>query len=238
MEQASLDLDLDTEPRGSAVEPVARVAVVAPRGLTRDGAASTITSDCHSLSALEREVGRLRSELASVLERAAGHFGRAPTTAAPVEETSFAPADRPQLGTDLRVADVMSRDVQTVDQNDPASQADELMRRGRFRHVVVRSAEAPVAGVLSRRDIVYSPLAWTLGAGKNAHEKALSAHPVKSMMTSDVITVDSMQPLSEAASLMLEHKIGCLPVMDGEQLVGILTESDFVTLVAGRAATA
>jgi hypothetical protein len=101
--------------------------------------------------------------------------------------------------------------------------------------VVVRSADESVEGVLSRRDIVYSPLAWTLGAGKNAHEKALAAHPVKSMMTSDVVTVDSHQLLSEAASLMQERRIGCLPVVDGDRLVGILTESDFVTLVAGHA---
>jgi CBS domain-containing protein len=232
--EISLDLDLDTEHRGTAIEPIARVAVIASRGLTRDGGAPTITADCRSLVVLEREVERLRAELASVLERAAAHFGQAPASAAPALEAPAAPAGKPHLAAEFRVADVMTRDVQTVGPNDPASLADDLMRRGRFRHVVVRGSDERVAGVLSRRDIVYSPLAWTLGAGKTAYEKALAAHPVKSMMTSPAVTVDSQQLLSEAASLMLERRIGCLPVVDGDRLVGILTESDFVTLVAGH----
>ena len=44
------------------------------------------------------------------------------------------------------------------------------------------------------------------------------------------MTVGPHEPLANAARLMLEQKVGCLPVVDGEKLVGILTESDFVRL--------
>jgi acetoin utilization protein AcuB len=55
---------------------------------------------------------------------------------------------------------------------------------------------------------------------------------VRQIMSRPVITVEGICPIEEAARIMVEHKIGCLPVMDGEKLVGIITETDiFKTLV-------
>jgi acetoin utilization protein AcuB len=54
----------------------------------------------------------------------------------------------------------------------------------------------------------------------------LSKTPVRWMMTREPKTISASAPLIEAASQMLEHKIGALPVMDGDRLVGIITESD------------
>ncbi|MEO6027095.1 MAG: CBS domain-containing protein [Candidatus Binatia bacterium] len=51
-------------------------------------------------------------------------------------------------------------------------------------------------------------------------------------MTTAVVSTTPGATLAEAAKTMLERKIGCLPVVDGGRLVGILTESDFVTLAA------
>ena len=55
---------------------------------------------------------------------------------------------------------------------------------------------------------------------------------VKEVMRTDVITTTPDEPLAEAARVMLERKIGCLPVIEGGRLVGILTEGDFVALAA------
>jgi acetoin utilization protein AcuB len=54
----------------------------------------------------------------------------------------------------------------------------------------------------------------------------LSKMPVRRVMTRDPKTVSASAPLIEAARQMLEHKIGALPVMEGGNLVGIITESD------------
>jgi CBS domain-containing protein len=52
-------------------------------------------------------------------------------------------------------------------------------------------------------------------------------------MTRDVRTVTPDTPLARAAELLVEHKIGCLPVLDADdRLIGIVTESDFVRLAA------
>ena len=53
---------------------------------------------------------------------------------------------------------------------------------------------------------------------------------IKDVMTCDPVTIGPDAPLAEAARRMLEHQIGCLPVVEAGKLVGILTESDFVRL--------
>jgi CBS domain-containing protein len=84
---------------------------------------------------------------------------------------------------------------------------------------------------LSHRNIFYGALAWSLGHGTLAHEKALESFTVKDVMESDVVTVHPDSALSEAAATMMERKIGCLPVVESHRLVGILTEGDFLAML-------
>jgi CBS domain-containing membrane protein len=108
-----------------------------------------------------------------------------------------------------------------------------MMRAGRFRHLVVCEDEQ-VVGIVSQRDIVLAGISWALGIGKSAHDKALEFCSVKEVMTGSVATVDPDMPLSDAARQMTERKIGCLPVVAGGELVGILTEGDFVAMLTAE----
>jgi CBS domain-containing protein len=90
-------------------------------------------------------------------------------------------------------------------------------------------------GAVLTRDIFHGALAWSLGQGRKAHEQLLAATPVKDVMASRVVSVDPDAPLAEAAAPLREHKIGCLPVVAGDALVGVLTEGDFLALLARRA---
>ena len=87
--------------------------------------------------------------------------------------------------------------------------------------------------IVSRRDIFHGGLAWSLGQGKAAHEKSLASYPVKQVMSAGALTTAPDAELREAGALMAERKVGCLPVVDGTKLVGILTEGDFVALITG-----
>ena len=60
---------------------------------------------------------------------------------------------------------------------------------------------------------------------------------VKEVMSTDVITTTGDASLEQAALLMFEKKIGCLPVVENGRLVGILTEGDFVAYFAGHKGT-
>jgi CBS domain-containing protein len=130
------------------------------------------------------------------------------------------------------VADLMTRSVRTVGPNESVAAAKAAMDQGGFRHLVVVAEDGAIAGVLSHRDLFFGPLAWSIGQGRAAYEKLLSSARVKDVMHGDVVTVDAATTLPEAAALLRERKIGCLPVVEGDRLVGVLTEGDLVALVA------
>jgi CBS domain-containing protein len=233
--ERSLGLDVDSVDKAPDAVRIARIAVVDTHGCTRDGSADTITADCRGFVQLEREVERLHGELAGALREAAPIFG-APEPAAVVEPAEPAPqavADdrpRPRVALDLSVGDVMTREVTSVRRNESLTHATALMETGGFRHLVVLDEDDEVVGVMSQRDIVYGPLAWSLGQGLHGYEAALERVSVKNVMHEDVRTVDPDTPLKAAARQMLERQIGCLPVLDGDSLVGIVTESDLLGL--------
>lgn len=119
----------------------------------------------------------------------------------------------------MQVRDVMTRNVVTIEPDASLEAAEELMRRGGFRHLPVVAA-GQLAGVVTERDVLPPPgLAQTTVA---AHR----GRPVRSVMSAGVISVAPEDPLEEAARLLLENKINCLPVVSGSALQGIITGSD------------
>ena len=130
----------------------------------------------------------------------------------------------------LKVGNVMSTDVLTLGRNDKLKIAEDLMKQGRIRHLPVLNDDGDLCGIVTQRDLFRGALLRALGFGSRAEEKILNTIVVKEVMTDDVQTTTPDTPLVEAANLMIEHKIGCLPVVDGNRLVGILSEGDFVKL--------
>jgi CBS domain-containing membrane protein len=133
----------------------------------------------------------------------------------------------------LLVRDLMTKDVRTIGRNDKVSDADALMASARVRHLPVLDDEGLLAGILSRRDVYRTALQRTFGYGEKAQDHLLGNLVVKELMTNRVETVAPDAPIEEAARRMLEKKISALVVVEGERVVGILTESDFVRHVAG-----
>ena len=132
----------------------------------------------------------------------------------------------------LRVKDVMSREVRTVQRNDQLGVADKLMKDERIRHLPVIDEAGDVCAVVSQRDLFRGALLRALGYGSRAEETLLRQVVVKEAMSADLFTTTPDTPVAEAARVMVERRIGCLPVLDGGKLVGIVTETDFVRLIA------
>ena len=131
-----------------------------------------------------------------------------------------------------RVRDLMSPLVKTLSRNDEVLGADTLMRNERIRHVPVLGEDGELAGILSQRDLFLSGLVRALGHGTAARDRALGGIVVKEVMTAEVVTTTPDTPITAAARVMVDRKIGCLPVLDGDRLVGLLSESDIVSAVA------
>jgi CBS domain-containing protein len=132
----------------------------------------------------------------------------------------------------LAVRDLMSNEVVTLGRNEALSIADRIMNLGRIRHLPVLDENGALCGIVSQRDLFRGALASALGYGGFAQQKLLNTLLVKEVMATEIHTTTPDTPLADAACLMFEQKVGCLPVVDGGKLVGILTEADFVKHVA------
>jgi len=128
---------------------------------------------------------------------------------------------------DATVTDIMTKEVSTLGRNDTLDIADDMMTLERIRHLPVLD-EGRVVGVVSQRDLFRSALAAALGYGENAQKRLLRTLRVKEVMSEPAITVSPEAAAKEAIRLMLERKIGCLPVVEGHTLVGIVTETDIL----------
>ena len=121
----------------------------------------------------------------------------------------------------------MSSDVVTLEQDESLSIADRVMTLGRIRHLPVVS-DGRLVGLISQRNLLHNALSEALGGSAAGNIEVLDTIEVSSCMTKDPVCCTPTTSLAEAAALMLKHKYGCLPVVDGETLVGIHTEADFV----------
>jgi acetoin utilization protein AcuB len=119
----------------------------------------------------------------------------------------------------MRVADVMTKGVQTIPPDMAAVDAWELMRNHGIHHLVV-TADSTVLGVLSNRD-----------AGGRNGASIRSRSRVGDLMTTSVVTVDPNTTIRRTANLLRGRTIGCVPVVDGTRLVGIVTVSDLLELL-------
>jgi acetoin utilization protein AcuB len=127
----------------------------------------------------------------------------------------------------MHVRELMRRPPITVDPRIPVLEARKRMQDERIRHLLV--CEGPrLVGIVTDRDIrlnLASP-ATSLSAWELNY--LLARLTVGEVMSKSVIVVAPGRPAREAAQSMLDHKIGALPVVDGERLIGIVTESDFL----------
>jgi CBS domain-containing protein len=127
----------------------------------------------------------------------------------------------------MKVRDIMVKEVATLDINDELSLANDIMRLGRIRHLPV--VDGPrLVGIISERDLFRSSLAQALGYGTKATRDIMKTLRIKDVMVGAVVTVSAEAGVCEAVRLMLDKKIGCLPVVEDDRLVGLITETDIL----------
>lgn len=127
----------------------------------------------------------------------------------------------------MKVRDIMVKEVATLDINDELSLANDIMRLGRIRHLPVVENQQLV-GIISERDLFRSSLAQALGYASEASRDLMKTLRIKDVMVPAVVTVSPETALCEAVGLMVEKKIGCLPVVENDKLVGLITETDIM----------
>jgi predicted transcriptional regulator len=127
----------------------------------------------------------------------------------------------------VKVKDIMVKEVASLDVNDELSLANDIMRLGRIRHLPV--VDGPrLVGIISERDLFRSSLAQALGYGTQASRDLMKTLRIKDVMVPQVVTVSPETDLCVAVRLMVDRKIGCLPVVETDRLVGLITETDIL----------
>ena len=121
----------------------------------------------------------------------------------------------------LLVKDSMTREVVALPPQSTAGEALALCRERRIRHLPVLEGDRLV-GIVSDRDLRSA----TPALGDPARAEALGRILVHEVMAREVATAHPDDPIEEAANAMRERKIGCLPVVEGGALVGMVTSSD------------
>ncbi|SRR6266508_4403190 len=134
----------------------------------------------------------------------------------------------------MRVRELMTAKPITVDPKTPMLEARQRMVEERIRHLVVVE-NARVVGIVTDRDIRLNLPSPATSLSVWEINYLLAQLTVGGVMSASVIIVDPDRPIAEAARIMMDHKIGALPVVDEGRLVGIITESDFVRAMAGAA---
>jgi CBS domain-containing membrane protein len=135
------------------------------------------------------------------------------------------PAVRPQR---LTVRDLMTPNPYTLQPRDTLAALYDLMDTRRVRHVPIVDRDGELVGLLTHTDLAMSALGSLSDLPLSQERDLLQRRRIREVMITEVETVDPDTPLTDAASTLFENKIGCLPVVEGYRLVGILTESDFV----------
>ena len=124
------------------------------------------------------------------------------------------------------VSDIMTKNVVSISLDEKLDLVDEIMSNGEIRHMPVTKG-GRVVGVVSQRDLLRSKLSTLIDFPEEDRKNLLEATDVEKVMTKVVKFADPDEPITHAATLMLEERIGCLPVVNQDhELLGLITETD------------
>lgn len=125
----------------------------------------------------------------------------------------------------MLVKDVMKTQLVTLNADSKLGFANDIMYLGRIRHLPVVKGET-IAGILTQRDLYRASLTSILTNWKE-NKEFLDSIKVSEVMTKNVITVSPDATIEEAAQIMIDKKVGGLPVVkEKNKLVGLITETD------------
>ncbi|MBM4429283.1 MAG: CBS domain-containing protein [Chloroflexi bacterium] len=138
----------------------------------------------------------------------------------------------------MLVRDRMTRNPVTVRDDTSLYDALKIMRENKVRRLPVLDREGKLVGIVSEKDLLYASPSPATSLSVWEINYLTSKITLRDLMTRELITVCEECPIEEAARTMVDNKIGGLPVMRGDRLVGIITETDlfktFLELMGAR----
>jgi CBS domain-containing membrane protein len=131
----------------------------------------------------------------------------------------------------MRVKDLMTKNVFALYADDSLPLAEEMMDWKRIRHVPIVDRHHNLKGLVTHRDILRTSISTIAQFSRSRTQEVQTNILLQDIMQTSVFTISPDADVKEAARVMLREKIGCLLVAEHTQLVGILTEADFLKYV-------
>lgn len=127
----------------------------------------------------------------------------------------------------MLVGDIISGKVITINIKDDVKKAFELMKSKKIRHIPVLDGEKLV-GIITNTDLRQALIPSKSEGAEQTYYFTSKFSTVGEIMTKGTITVTPQTDVEEAATLLLHYKIGGLPVVEGDKLVGMITGTDIL----------
>jgi len=127
------------------------------------------------------------------------------------------------------VGHIMSSPVITFFAEQTLPLAEDVMRLKHLRHLPVVDEDNRLVGLVSHRDLLRAQLSSITGFSDEERRARQADVQIQQIMVKDVWTVSADTRAVTAAQTLLDHKFGCLPVVDSDRrVIGIVTERDFL----------
>jgi CBS domain-containing protein len=128
------------------------------------------------------------------------------------------------------VREIMMGSPVTLKPDDTLALANDVISLGRIRHIPVVE-DGKLRGMLTERDLMGAAATQIFGLKQSSKNALLKSVQIRDVMKKRVVTVAPDTPIKDAAHLLADKKIGCLPVVSEGTLVGLVTTTDILRYV-------
>jgi len=132
---------------------------------------------------------------------------------------------------DIAVSQIMTRDLITVDVNTLGLRVKEIFETHHIHHIPVIDESKALVGIISKLDyhlFLNNFTRFAVPRAEEANSKFLGAIVASEIMHDRISIISATDPISEAAAVFIENIFHCLPVVEGNDLVGIVTTHDLL----------
>jgi len=130
----------------------------------------------------------------------------------------------------MLVRDIMTTDLTTLSEDEVLLDATLILARGGFRHIPILN-DKKLVGIVTDKDVKHYTPSILSGIPPEEYNRLMATTPLSKIMTRNPITIESGKTVYEAAQILYDHRIGCLPVVEGGELKGIITSTDMLNLL-------
>jgi len=124
----------------------------------------------------------------------------------------------------IKVEDVMNEEIITIEDNEQVSHARNLMLKYGYRHILVVNHEAKLTGIVTEKDLTRKMRV----KGPKWKRRPIDKISIHRVMTPNPLTISPHRELREAVELMIKNNISSIPVVDEEEIVGIITKGELI----------